>query len=386
MSAGRGYDVVVVGAGIVGAACSYFLARAGLRVAVVERGTVASGTTGAGEGNILVSDKEPGPELELAQLSQRLWQELASELGAAAELQPKGGLVVAAGPAQRAELDRFAAAQAGAGVEIEPVESADLRTLEPHLADGLAGGVRYPEDMQVQPMIAAARLLRLAQELGAELLFRQEVTGLAAAGGRVTGVRTARGVLSAGLVVNAAGAWAGELAAQAGAPLPVLPRRGFILVTEALPQLIRHKVYTADYVANVASGSAGLEVSTVVEATASGTVLIGASRERVGFDRGSSLRVVGMLAARAMALFPVLSEARAIRFYRGFRPYCPDHLPVIGADERLSGLLHACGHEGAGVGLAPATGHLIAQLATGQPPSLSLAPFAPARFAEPARA
>ena len=363
MSSGRGYDVVVVGAGIIGAACSYFLARGGLRVAVVERGTVASGTTGAGEGNILVSDKEPGPELE-----------------------PKGGLVVAAGPEERAQLDRFAAAQAAAGVEIEPAGPADLRTLEPHLADGLAGGVRYPQDMQVQPMIAAARLLRRARELGAELLFRQEVTGLEAAGGRVTGVRTARGVLSAGLVVNAAGPWAGELAARAGAPLPVLPRRGFILVTEALPRLIRHKVYTADYVANVASGSAGLEISTVVEATASGTVLIGASRERVGFDRSPSLRVVGMLAARATRLFPVLSEARAIRFYRGFRPYCPDHLPVIGADERLAGLLHACGHEGAGVGLAPATGHLIAQLAAGQAPAMSLAPFAPGRFGEPARA
>jgi D-hydroxyproline dehydrogenase subunit beta len=386
MSTARGYDAIVVGAGIIGAACSYFLARGGLRVAVVERGTVASGTTGAGEGNILVSDKEPGPELELALLSRCLWQELADELGPAAELEPKGGLVVAAGPEQRAGLDRFAAAQAGAGVEIEPAEPADLPALEPHLAGGLAGGVRYPQDMQVQPMIAAARLLRRARELGAELLFRQEVTGLETAAGRVTGVRTASGVLSAGLVVNAAGPWAGELAARAGAPLPVLPRRGFIVVTEALPALIRHKVYTADYVANVASGSAGLEISTVVEATASGTVLIGASRERVGFDRTSSLRVVGLLAARAVALFPVLAQARAIRFYRGFRPYCPDHLPVIGADERLAGLLHACGHEGAGVGLAPATGHLIAQLAAGQPPSLSLAPFAPARFAERARA
>jgi D-hydroxyproline dehydrogenase subunit beta len=386
MSTARGYDAIVVGAGIIGAACSYFLARGGLRVAVVERGTVASGTTGAGEGNILVSDKEPGPELELALLSRRLWQELGDELGPAAELEPKGGLVVAAGPEQRAGLDRFAAAQAGAGVEIEPAEPADLPALEPHLAGGLAGGVRYPQDMQVQPMIAAARLLRRARELGAELLFRQEVTGLETAAGRVTGVRTASGVLSAGLVVNAAGPWAGELAARAGAPLPVLPRRGFIVVTEALPALIRHKVYTADYVANVASGSAGLEISTVVEATASGTVLIGASRERVGFDRTSSLRVVGLLAARAVALFPVLAQARAIRFYRGFRPYCPDHLPVIGADERLAGLLHACGHEGAGVGLAPATGHLIAQLAAGQPPSLSLAPFAPARFAERARA
>jgi glycine/D-amino acid oxidase-like deaminating enzyme len=386
MSPRRGYDVVVVGAGIVGAACAYYLARAGLAVAVAERGTVASGTTGAGEGNILVSDKEPGPELELAQLSHRLWRELAADLGPGAELDLKGGLVVAASPAQRAELDRFAAVQAAAGVRTEAAGPAELRALEPHLADGLAGGVYYPEDMQVQPMVAAALLLRRARAAGAELLFRQEVTGLSVAAGRVTGVTTAAGDLSAGLVVNAAGPWAGDLAAAAGAPLPVLPRRGLIVVTEPLPPLIRHKVYTADYVANVASGSAGLELSTVIEGTASGTVLIGASRERVGFDRTSSLRVVGMLADRAARLFPVLGQVRAIRFYRGFRPYCPDHLPVIGADERLAGLLHACGHEGAGIGLAPATGRLIAQLATGQVPDLALAPFAPGRFAEAARA
>jgi glycine/D-amino acid oxidase-like deaminating enzyme len=202
----------------------------------------------------------------------------------------------------------------------------------------------------------------------------------------VTGVRTSHGVLAAGQVVNAAGPWAGELAALAGLKLPVLPRRGFIVVTEPLPVLIRHKVYTADYVANVASGSAGLETSTVIEGTAGGTILIGASRERVGFDRDSSLRVVGMLAGQAMRLFPVLAEARAIRFYRGFRPYCPDHLPVIGADDRLPGLLHACGHEGAGVGLAPVTGQLIAQVAAGQAPSLPLAPLRPTRFEELASA
>lgn len=381
-----GCDAVVIGAGIVGAACAYYLARAGLRVTVAERGTVAAGTTGSGEGNILISDKEPGPELDLARLSQRLWRELGDELGPGAELDPKGGLVVAAGPAEHAGLQKFAATQAAAGVATEAVPPGGLHDLEPHLADGLAGGVYYPEDMQVQPMMAAALLLRRARELGAELRLRHEVTGLATAAGRVTGVRTSGGLISAGLVVNAAGTWAGEVARRAGLSLPVLPRRGFIVVTEPLPVMIRHKVYTADYVANVASGSAGLEVSTVIEGTASGTVLIGASRERVGFDRSSSLRIVGMLAARAARLFPVLAQARAIRFYRGFRPYCPDHLPVIGADDRLAGLLHACGHEGAGVGLAPATGHLIAQLAAGQQPSLPVAPFRPGRFAEAAGA
>jgi len=386
MSAGRSYDVVVVGAGIVGSACAYFLARAGLTVAVVERGTVASGTTGAGEGNILVSDKEPGPELELARLSNRLWHELGDELGPAAELELKGGLVVAAGPVQRKQLDSFAGTQAAAGVQTRPVAPDDLPDLEPHLAAGLAGGVFYPQDMQVQPMMAAALLLRLARDLGADVHLRTEVTGVQTAAGRVTGVRTSRGVLAAGQMVNAAGPWAGALASLAGLPLPVLPRRGFIVVTEPLPVLIRHKVYTADYVANVASGSAGLETSTVIEGTAGGTVLIGASRERVGFDRSSSLRVVGMLAGQAMRLFPVLAEARAIRFYRGFRPYCPDHLPVIGADSRLPGLLHACGHEGAGVGLAPVTGQLIAQVAAGQAPSLPLGPLRPDRFEELASA
>jgi D-hydroxyproline dehydrogenase subunit beta len=386
MSASRHHDVVVIGAGIVGAACCYYLARAGLKVAVIERGSVAAGTTGAGEGNILVSDKEPGPELELAQLSVRLWRRLGGELGPGAELEPKGGLVVAAGPEEHRQLGEFAAAQAAAGVEVRTVGPAGLRDLEPHLADGLAGGVLYPEDMQVQPMMAAALMLRAARDLGAELRLREEVTVIETAAGRVAGVRTSAGSLPAGFVVNAAGTWAAELAARAGLALPVLPRRGFIVVTEPLPRTIRHKVYTADYVGGVASGSAGLEVSTVVEATASGTVLIGASRERVGFDRTSSMRIVGTLAAQAVRLFPVLAGVRAIRFYRGFRPYCPDHLPVIGADARLPGLLHACGHEGAGVGLAPATGHLIAQIVTGQTAPVSLAPFDPGRFEEPARA
>jgi glycine/D-amino acid oxidase-like deaminating enzyme len=386
MSASQHHDVVVIGAGIVGAACCYYLARAGLKVAVVERGAVAAGTTGAGEGNILVSDKEPGPELELARLSVRLWRELGDELGPGAELEPKGGLVVAAGPEERRQLDEFAAAQAAAGVEVRPVGPDGLRDLEPHLADGLAGGVLYPEDMQVQPMMAAALLLRAAAGLGAGLRLHEEVTAIETAAGRVAGVRTTAGLLPAGFVVNAAGAWAAELAARAGLALPVLPRRGFIVVTEPLPPTIRHKVYTADYVANVASGSAGLEISTVVEATASGTVLIGASRERVGFDRTSSMSIVGTLAAQAVRLFPVLAGVRAIRFYRGFRPYCPDHLPVIGADARLPGLLHACGHEGAGVGLAPATGDLIARIVTGQTAPVPLAPFDPARFEEPARA
>ncbi|KUJ41324.1 FAD-dependent oxidoreductase [Streptomyces albus subsp. albus] len=378
MPIGNSADLVVIGAGVVGAACAYYAARAGLAVTVLDRGPVAGGTTGAGEGNLLVSDKEPGPELDLALLSTRLWRELAEELPPAIEYEAKGGLVVAAHQQGMAALRDFAAAQRVAGVRSEEVPADRLAEWEPHLAPGLGGGFHYPQDAQVQPAAAAAELLRAS---GARLRLGEPVTAILTDDrGAVRGVRTPQGVLHTRQVVNAAGTWGGEVAELAGARLPVLPRRGFVLVTEPLPRVVRHKVYAADYVADVASGSAALQTSAVVEGTPAGPVLIGASRERVGFDRTLSVEVLRRLAAQATALFPVLAEVRAMRGYAGFRPYLPDHLPAIGPDPRVVGLLHACGHEGAGIGLAPATGLLIAQLLTGGEAPLDAHPFRPGRF------
>lgn len=380
-------DVVVVGAGIVGAACAYYAARAGLDVVVVDRGAVAGGTTGSGEGNLLLSDKEPGPELDLALLSNGLWRELAAEEpGGGFEFEAKGGLVVA-------ETDRVLEALTGLAarqdVEHVTVAGRELHDYEPHLAPGLAGGVFYPGDAQVQPMLAAARILqRGAERFGRSALMLRTgvtVTGFVRDGGRIGGVTTDRGDILAGAVVNAAGTWSGEIAALAGTHLPILPRRGFILVTEPLAgPLVRHKVYTAAYVTAVASDSEGLQTSAVVESTPSGPVLIGASRERVGFDRVTSIPVLERLAHQAVELFPALAAYRVIRAYCGFRPYCPDHLPVIGEDPRVPGLYHACGHEGAGIGLAPATGRLIAQSLAGLRPEMDLTPFRPDRFPQEA--
>ncbi len=366
---------------MVGAACALYAARAGLDVIVVDRGPMAGGTTGAGEGNLLVSDKEPGPELELALLSGRLWADLAEEVGDAIEYERKGGLVVAAGPDGLEALEKFATGQRAAGVEAVRVDADRLRELEPRLAPGLAGGVLYPQDAQVMPTLAAARLVRAS---GARLVTGAAVTGvLRGGGGAVRGVRTGLGEIHAPYVVNAAGTWGGELAALAGVHLPVLPRRGFVLVTEPLPRMVRHKVYAADYVADVASDSAALQTSPVVEGTAAGPVLIGATRERVGFDRSLSLPALRALAAGATRLFPFLERVRAMRTYFGFRPYLPDHLPAIGPDPRVPGLFHACGHEGAGIGLSTGTGQLIAQMLAREAPALEPAPFRPDRFPAP---
>ncbi|MFF4320652.1 NAD(P)/FAD-dependent oxidoreductase [Streptomyces sp. NPDC001568] len=377
MSQTHSPDVVIIGAGVVGAACAYYAARSGLSVAVVDRGSVAGGTTGAGEGNLLVSDKEAGPELDLALLSTTLWRELAAVLPSETEYEAKGGLVVAPDETTLKALRGFADGQRASGVVSTEIGPDALHDLEPHLAPGLAGGFHYPQDAQVQPARAAAHLLAAS---GATLHLGEEVTEILLTDGAVRGVRTPRRTLHAPAVVNAAGTWGGHVAALAGAGLPVLPRRGFVLVTEPLPRVVRHKVYAADYIADVASGSAALQSSAVVEGTPAGPVLIGATRERVGFDRSPSTEALRRLARQAAALFPVLTDVRVLRAYHGFRPYLPDHLPAIGPDPRVPGLLHACGHEGAGIGLAPATAALITATLTHTPPPLNPHPFRPHRF------
>lgn len=384
MTLPRTADLVVVGAGAVGAACAYFAARAGLHVVVVDRGPVAGGTSSAGEGNLLVSDKEPGAELELALLSRRIWTDDLAAHGHHWEFESKGGLVVSDDEAGVHALESLAVHQRTAGIEAVPVTADELPAYEPHLVRTLAGGMFYPQDAQVQPMLLTAHLLRLARELGAHVVTGSAVTGFLRAGDAVTGVRTSAGSISAPAVLNAAGTWSGEIARLAGVHLPVLPRRGFVLVTQPLPRLVHHKVYGASYVADVASSDEALQTSPVVEGTPSGTVLVGASRERVGFDRTPSLPVLARLAAAAAGLFPVLRDASLIRAYAGFRPYCPDHLPVIGPDPRAPGLWHACGHEGAGIGLCVGTGSLLATALTGGTPELDLHAFRPERFDLPA--
>lgn len=373
----RHVDAVVVGGGIVGACIADALTSAGLMVTVVERRGLAGGATAGGEGNILVSDKEPGPELALAQLSNRLWRHLGAELDADIELEEKGGLIVAATEEGHAQLTALAARQRSAGVDARALPADGCRELEPLLTPALVGGMSYPEDLQVQPVLASAAILRRARLAGAELLPGTDVTGITLGDdGSVEAVETTKGSITTSLVVNAGGAWSAAVAELAGVSLPVVPRRGQILVTEALPVLIRRKVYDADYVGTVGGDPAAPGVSTVVEGTAGGTILIGSSRELVGFNRRLNLPLLGRMAERAIALFPALAGVHIIRAYLGFRPYPPDHLPIIGEDPRVPGLLHATGHEGAGIGLAPATGALVAALVTGARPPVPAEPFA----------
>jgi D-hydroxyproline dehydrogenase subunit beta len=410
-------DVVVVGAGIVGAAVARELAVRGVAVALLDRGAVASGTTGLGEGNVLCSDKPPGPELELARAGLELYGELEERLGDEAGIRRKGALIVhtdaATWAGERARLD----AMAVPGARL--VERDELRELEPELTGEVHGASLFPDDLQCDPRAIARALAREAARAGATIREGAAVAAIGMAGrvehgggeprrggaagpaagdeprrggavGAAAGDEPRRGVsvlladgerIRAGAVAVAAGPWSAPLAASAGLNLPLEPRKGqLVRLAAPAPDLVRHKVVDASYLLSVASAEPGLELSTVVETTADGDVLVGSSRERRGFDTTVDPTVGEAMVERAARLFPRLRTLVPTAARAGLRPWLPDNLPAIGPSRAVPGLWLATGHEGAGVALGPVTGRLIAQLFTGEPPLADPAPFDPDRF------
>jgi glycine/D-amino acid oxidase-like deaminating enzyme len=354
-------DVVIIGGGIIGAACAYYLALADVPVLMLERDYPASGTSRACDGLILYSDKLSEAELALARASAALWADLAVSLDADLEYNRRGTVVLyeteeglAAGRQKAPELEL-------AGVRAEVLDPVGLRALEPNLAPDLAGGVYYPDEAQVDARAATLAMLDAARTMGAVLRGNTEVTGIRLdASGRVCAVITRDGDVPAGTVVCAAGVWSNEIVRTAGVELPVKPRKGHILVTARAPGLIAHPLLEGSYAASVKSSAEGVQVALVAEMTAADTLLLGSSREFLGYDRTVSPAVVQAIAARAVRFLPGLAQRSIIRSYAGLRPWSPDHLPLVGPVDSVPGLYLAAGHEGAGIGLAPVTGQILA--------------------------
>jgi glycine/D-amino acid oxidase-like deaminating enzyme len=333
-------DVVIVGAGICGASAAHFLAERGVDVLVIDRAGVSEATTGRGEGNVLVSDKLPGVERDMTVIGRALWEELGSRFPAA-RVTRKGALL------------------------LDHPDGAPADELEPALAPGVRC-VLEPGDLQVDPAgLARAMLAPLEVRTGVE------VTAVDA-----RGVTTADGErLPARRVVAATGPWAAELTG-----LPVEPRKGQLVALAAPAGLIRHKLIESAYIAAAASGEPGQLIASVIEQTLNGDeVLVGSSRERVGFDDHVDEAVTRAMIERAARFVPALAELPVRRAWCGFRPWLPDGLPAVGA--LADGVWTSCGHEGSGVALGPISGLLLAQLVTGEAPVCDPAPVDPRRFA-----
>jgi len=362
------WNAIVVGAGIVGAACARALAADGLRVLVLDARSAASGATAAGMGHLVTMDDSPA-QLALTTLSLARWRELASTMPVDVEYDPCGTIWIAA---DERELDAVHTKQrlfASLGIASETLDARDLATLEPNLRAGLAGGLLVPGDAVVNQPRAATWLLEQARQLGATVREHHAVERI----GDHT-VHCTNEMYRADVIVNAAGAEAPRLTPA----LPIVPRKGHLAITDRHPGFVRHQLVELGYLAHAHTMSAA-SVAFNVQPRATQQVVIGSSRELVGWDTSLDRDVLARMLARAAEYMPALATMPTIRAWTGMRPATLDKLPLIGAWEPTRGLWIAAGHEGLGITTSLGTARLLADLVAGRTPPIDAAPFSPMR-------
>lgn len=363
-------DVVIVGAGIVGAACARECASRGLSTTVVDAGGIGCGATAAGMGHIVVLDDSP-MQLALTLYSQKLWHELSAELPGDVEFEPCGTLWVASDEEEMGEVRRKRALYASVGVDSEILDSQALAEAEPYLRRPLPGALLVPSDAVLYPPCAAGYLMREAVRMGAQLLAPHRV--LSAAKGRV---QLENGTeLHAAHIVNACGVDAVRLLPE----LPIRKRRGHLVITDRYPGFVRHQLVELGYLKSAHSLTTD-SVAFNVQPRRTGQLLIGSSREYGAEIAGVNRALLAAMIARAHAYLPEIGDLQAIRVWTGFRAATPDKLPLIGPWPEDETLFLATGHEGLGITTSLATAKLLVSTMLGEKTEIPAEPYVPARF------
>jgi D-hydroxyproline dehydrogenase subunit beta len=363
------YDVVIVGAGIVGAACADEFARRGMRVAVVDREVVGSGATAAGMGHIVVMDDSEA-QFALTRYSQQLWQALRRELPGDVEYDQCGTIWVAADEEEMAEVRRKHDHYGQRGVPTSVLDSQALRHLEPNLRDGMAGGLLVAEDAVLYPPCAARFLMERAQKRGAQFRLGAPVTQMGQ--GRV---RLSDGVeISGRIIVNAAGAWAPELTRG----IEIKKRKGHLVITDRYPEFLRHQLVELGYLKSAHSVTSD-SVAFNVQPRRTGQILIGSSRQYGAEHKEVDQVLLARMLQRAQEYMPGLGPMSAVRTWTGFRAATPDKLPLIGPWPGDKSLFLATGHEGLGITTSLATARILVDQTTGARPEIPIEPYLPSR-------
>jgi len=378
------YDVVIVGAGIVGAACADELARRGLRVAVADADVVGSGATAAGMGHIVVMD-DSDAQFALTRFSQQLWQELRPELPDDVEYEQCGTIWIAADEEEMIEVRGKRDYYGERGVPTQVLDAQALYRLEPNLRAGMAGGFLVPEDGVLYPPCAARFLMERAQKQGAKLHLGVPVAQI----GRGQ-VRLADGTeIAAAIIVNAAGARAAELTPG----LEIKKRKGHLVITDRYPGFVRHQLVELGYLKSAHSVS-GDSVAFNVQPRRTGQILIGSSRQYGAEHKEVDHSVLVRMLQRAQEYMPGLAQMSTVRTWTGFRASTPDKLPLIGpwAGDATSGtagdatgdksIFLATGHEGLGITTSLGTARILADQITGTKPEIPVEPYLPSRTAK----
>ncbi|HEX4038013.1 MAG TPA: FAD-dependent oxidoreductase [Acidobacteriaceae bacterium] len=363
------YDVAILGAGIVGAACALECASRGLRTVVTEGRGVGSGATAAGMGHIVVMDDSEA-QLALTRYSQTLWHALAARLPDEVEFDRCGTLWVAADEEEMQEVRRKQAVYVAAGVAAEILGARGLEEAEPHLRRPMAGALLVPGDAVLYPPCTAAWLLQEARRMGAEFVAESAV-GAVAGGVLLSGGSE----LQAAHIVIACGADSTDLLPA----LPIRKRKGHLVITDRYPGMVRHQLVELGYLKSAHSLTAD-SVAFNVQPRRTGQLLIGSSRQFGDESREVDHGILARMLQRAEEYLPEIGGCSAIRVWTGFRAATPDKLPLIGPWPDDESLMLATGHEGLGITTSLGTGRLVADLLTGTVPEIAADAYRPGRF------
>ena len=371
------YDVVIIGAGIVGSACAVECAREGLSVAIVEAGIIGGGATAAGMGHLVVMD-DSDAQFALTRYSQQLWDEISDDLPREVEHDPCGTIWIAADDDEMAEARRKARVYSDRGVPVQILDAQSLAEAEPQLRPGLVGGLSVPGDSVIYPPCAAQYFVDQALARGGELFLGALVETITA-----DGIRLRDGTsIAAGVIVNSAGSWSPQLTPR----LEVKKRKGHLVITDRYPNFLRHQLVELGYLKSAHSVTAD-SVAFNIQPRKTGQLLIGSSRQYDVDESNVDVSILTRMLDRAVQYLPGLRKLSSLRTWTGFRAATPDKLPLIGPHAEHNRLYLATGHEGLGITTSLGTAKLLVAQIMNRETAIPIAPYLPARAnQEPAHA
>lgn len=384
------YDVIVVGGGIIGLSCGYYLTKSRKRVLVVESGGFADGASGACDDMILFQSKKPGINLELAFESLELYKSLVGELEDSLGFDNLGGMVLIQNLEELEIMEEFVRQQRSYGLDVEILSNKEMRRKQPFLDERFIASTYSPMDSQAYPFSVMHKLAQKSRSMGMKVLHHSPVIDIRVDGNGDFLVGTGRGeTFQAPVVVNAAGAWSGQIARMVDAYVPIEPKRGQIIITEKIPSIGETNLWSAKYLVtklrpgteiDATEAEMALGLGFAMTRTEGDSYLIGSTREYVGYDKGTTLEGIRALINQATSYIPMLKDVNFIRAIAGLRPATPDGKMILGEHASVGGFYTAAGHEGDGISLAPITGKLLAAMVDAHEVPQRLEELSPNRF------
>ncbi|WP_313346067.1 FAD-binding oxidoreductase [Sedimentibacter sp.] len=364
------YDAVILGGGIIGLSCAYYLTLKNKKVALIEKNQIGDGSSGACDDMILLQSKKPGKNLELAIESLNLYKGLSKDLDYDIGFHSRGGMILIDNEDHMSFMENYVRQQKNYGLNIELIDKKDVKKHHPHVKDGIIASTHGTEDSQVYPLYVMRAFLSKALKAGMDVYKKTYATELKKKSSYWVVKLENDLELETENIINATGAWCAEIGELTGIDIPITSKKGQIIITESIPQLGKENIWSADYIisklnpelVNYSERYKELGIGLSCSQASSGNYLIGSTREKGNYNKGTDTEVIEILVNQAVDFFPIFKNVHIIRTFAGFRPACEDGKPIISEVKGHEGYYIASGHEGDGIAMAPITGKLISQM------------------------